>query len=193
MRTLLTLALMALMALVRHPALAQGHGAAAAPQALQVTLRALAAADAGAPLTFQLLATNRGGTSVQLIRPRAGMLERNAQWGGWSVEVEGPRGRASPQAVPGAVPPFTARDLIELRPGESIGVVFSLRHWVVPRQPRTAAPTAIAELPGPYTVVVRYRLDPGWVPGADGSSAGAITVPTLPPAGSAPLRFVVSR
>lgn len=145
---------------------------------LEITLQSLPK-----PHMFRLEAMNRGSANVLVIRPRARMMDSLEQWGGWSLSVKGPHGRATPLAVPAGIPPVTSHDLIELRPGESVGVVISLKSWIISRtKPHTI-------VPGTYTVAIRYHYDQGWVLGRN--TEDLVDVPTLPPVESRDLRFVV--
>lgn len=148
---------------------------------LELTLEALPRSN-----TFFLRAMNQGASSVLLIRPRAGMVDHFENWGGWSVEVRGPGGPLFPMAFPGGLPPFTSLDLIELRPGESVGVVFNLDHYVNSQQ------VALADAPGAHTLVARYHLIQDKVHRVPAEPGDAfLKVPRLPPAQSKALAYVV--
>lgn len=135
--------------------------------------------------TFLLWAVNLGKSNLLVIRPRSGMVDHFSSWGGWSVRVQGPGGPFLPLTVPGGMPPFTSLDLTELRPGESIGVVLNLDHYINDKQ------TALADMPGKYTIVASYYLDQDKVPAETGENF--IAVPRLQPIESRALQFVVQK
>jgi hypothetical protein len=138
------------------------------------------------PNTFFLWAVNRGKSNVLVIRPRSGMVDHFESWGAWSLRVQGPGGLFIPITYPGGIPPFTSLDLTELRPGESIGVVLNLDHYINNKQ------TELVNMPGTYTVVAGYYLDQDKVykvPAETGEHF--IAVPRLQPIESRALQFVV--
>lgn len=138
------------------------------------------------PNSFFLWAVNRGKSNVLVIRPRSGMVDHFESWGGWHLRVQGPGGPFIPFTFPGGIPPFTSLDLTELRPGESIGVVLNLDHYINNKQ------TELVNMPGTYTVVAGYYLDQDKVykvPEETGENF--IAVPRLQPIESRALQFVV--
>ena len=78
------------------------------------------------PNTFHLSVRNTSHSSVLIVRPRVHTVDTYSSWGGWSLHVQGPGGPFHAFTFPGGIQPFTSIDLIELRPGESVGVVINL-------------------------------------------------------------------
>ena len=138
------------------------------------------------PNTFFLWAVNRGKSNVLVIRPRSGMVDHFESWGGWSLRVQGPSGSFIPFTFPGGIQQFTSRDLIELRPGESIGVILNVDRYINNKQ------TELVNMPGSYTVVASYYLDQDKVYKAhEENGENFIAVPRLQPIESRALQFVV--
>ncbi len=160
---------------------ASGQGT---PQKTPATELEISLQPQSAPRTFHLQIINRGSEKALVIRPRARMLDGFELWGGWHIAVQGPHGAAKPLAMPGSIGSPVRLDLIELRPGESAGVIVDLRLWTIGHT------RPWPDVPGKYTVVVRYHYDQGWVLGEKGTE-DRVDVPTLLPVESRPLQFVV--
>jgi hypothetical protein len=139
------------------------------------------------PNTFHLSARNSSHSSVLIVRPRVHTVDTYSSWGGWSLHVQGPGGHFHALALPGGIQPFTSIDLIELRPGESVGVVINLSQFTRDNK------ALLADLPGNYTVVARYRLEQQKVVLASGpaNGEGFVPVPILPAMESEAVQFVV--
>jgi len=122
------------------------------------------------------------------------MLDKYGGWAGWSIQVQGPGGRFGPYPFPGAVEPPTAADLIELRPGESVGVVINLGGYVRSGVSSATASPAVLGTPGNYTVTSGYHYETDKVYShADPASGLPIfaSVSQMSPVESVPQTFIV--
>ena len=139
------------------------------------------------PNTFHLSAKGCGPSSTRIVRPRVHMVDYLGSWGGWSLRVQGPGGVFQPFPFPAGIQPFTSLDVVDLRLGESVGVVLNLSKYT------RDGKSLLADLPGKYTVVVVYHLEQDKVVSVHGTQHGEdfVSMPKLPAMESAALQFVV--